>query len=356
MFKLTKPLFLFCETPLHAGSGDELGVIDLPIQREKHTNFPKVEASSLKGALRESFESRLDIKDGKYILKEDDLLLKEYKNLNDTWMVKSKKNEKEVGVEVPKTFYLKEAKKEIQCIKYNQAIFHAFGPEDESNNYEGALGFTDVRLLFFPVKSMKNVFAYITCPRVLKRFKEEMEMAEIKDIPNVPKERTCSEKSPILFTDNQQKKVILEEFTFDVTEDENCTKFADWVYENINKDEKLKTDIVVLKDEDFRDFVTHSTEVITRTKINNETGTVQDGALFTEEYLPQESILYSLVMASPIFNDKKGIFEQPTKDEEAKAVQKFFEKGLSPVFQLGGNATTGKGILRTKFGVGNEKY
>ncbi|MBK9462153.1 MAG: hypothetical protein IPN94_22720 [Sphingobacteriales bacterium] len=31
-----------------------------------------------------------------------------------------------------------------------------------------------------------------------------------------------------------------------------------------------------------------STEVITRTKIDNETGTVEDGALFTEEYLPTE--------------------------------------------------------------------
>lgn len=66
MFKEAKPLFLICETPLHAGSGDELGVIDLPIQREKHTNFPKVEASSLKGALRESFESKCDIEKDSY--------------------------------------------------------------------------------------------------------------------------------------------------------------------------------------------------------------------------------------------------------------------------------------------------
>jgi len=56
MFQISKPLFLICETPLHAGSGDSLGIVDLPIQREKHTSFPKIEASSLKGALREAFE------------------------------------------------------------------------------------------------------------------------------------------------------------------------------------------------------------------------------------------------------------------------------------------------------------
>ena len=58
MFKIARPLFLICETPLHAGSGDALGVVDLPIQRERHTGFPKIEASSLKGALRESFEEK----------------------------------------------------------------------------------------------------------------------------------------------------------------------------------------------------------------------------------------------------------------------------------------------------------
>ena len=57
MYKNAKPLFLICETPLHVGSGSDLGIVDLPIQRERHTNFPKIEASSLKGALREAFEN-----------------------------------------------------------------------------------------------------------------------------------------------------------------------------------------------------------------------------------------------------------------------------------------------------------
>jgi CRISPR-associated protein Cmr4 len=45
-------LGLFTETSLHAGAGQALGVIDLPIQREAHTAWPCVFGSAVKGALR----------------------------------------------------------------------------------------------------------------------------------------------------------------------------------------------------------------------------------------------------------------------------------------------------------------
>ena len=57
MFKDIHPFFLVCESALHVGSGHDLGFVDLPIQREKHTGFPKIESSGLKGCIREAFES-----------------------------------------------------------------------------------------------------------------------------------------------------------------------------------------------------------------------------------------------------------------------------------------------------------
>ena len=60
MFKQAKPLFLIVETPLHAGSGSDLGIVDLPIQREKHTDYPKIEASGLKGSIREIFKTQVE--------------------------------------------------------------------------------------------------------------------------------------------------------------------------------------------------------------------------------------------------------------------------------------------------------
>ena len=52
MFLESKILFIFAETPLHAGTGSGLGAVDLPIQRERSTGYPIVQASGLKGALR----------------------------------------------------------------------------------------------------------------------------------------------------------------------------------------------------------------------------------------------------------------------------------------------------------------
>src|SRR5581483_2990503 len=52
MFEATALLFIYVETPLHAGTARGLGAVDLPIQRERTTGYPIVQASSLKGRLR----------------------------------------------------------------------------------------------------------------------------------------------------------------------------------------------------------------------------------------------------------------------------------------------------------------
>jgi CRISPR type III-B/RAMP module RAMP protein Cmr4 len=52
MFQAACMLYVYAETPLHAGSGRGLGGVDLPIQRERVTGYPIVQASSLKGKLR----------------------------------------------------------------------------------------------------------------------------------------------------------------------------------------------------------------------------------------------------------------------------------------------------------------
>jgi len=117
----------------------------------------------------------------------------------------------------------------------------------------------------------------------------------------------------------------------------------------------LSNRIVILSDNDFKDFTNLSTEVITRTKIDNETGTVASGALFTEEFLPTESILYSLIFASPIFQKKDTDFSKNVKrksDEEAEEVLNFFKKGLDDAkytVQVGGNYSLGKGIVKATF-------
>ena len=340
MFKQAKPLFLIVETPLHAGSGSDLGIVDLPIQREKHTNYPKIEASSLKGAVREIFRTQPDLT-----------------QLRNGWQITS-----------------------VDDPNYLEAIDLTFGPDtsNQSNLHAGALGFTDARLLLFPVKSVAGVFGWITCPAVLERFKHDLSISRpclqfVNEIPESDTITTTSkltvgdEGEPIEDEANSQKKIVLEEYTFTVRPDDQCDEVATWIADNVLPAnvpsynywrDKAKEDIVVLSDNDFRDFVMLSTEVIARTKIDSKTGTVDKkiGGLWYEEYLPTDSILYSLALTSPIFREKdadKGIFQLTSQEkaqncDESEKVMKFFEDGLPDVIQLGGNATIGKGIVRMK--------
>jgi len=97
MFKVKDLMLIIAETPVHAGSGSELGMVDLPIQRECYTGFPKIEASGLKGCLREAFDSILG-----------------------------------------------NGRTEVEII---------FGPE-AGEHHAGAMSITDARILLFPVKSL----------------------------------------------------------------------------------------------------------------------------------------------------------------------------------------------------------
>ena len=44
---------LLAETPIHPGSGQDTGFVDLPVARESATDYPVIVGSSLKGALRD---------------------------------------------------------------------------------------------------------------------------------------------------------------------------------------------------------------------------------------------------------------------------------------------------------------
>ena len=59
----TRILYLFTRTPLHVGAGSSVGAIDQPVQRERHTGFPVIPASSLKG----SFADQLNDAESAYL-------------------------------------------------------------------------------------------------------------------------------------------------------------------------------------------------------------------------------------------------------------------------------------------------
>lgn len=286
-----------CETPLHVGSGDEMGIVDLPIQREKHTGFPKMEASGIKGVFRDYFEKKIE--------------------------------ENKVN------------KNDIKSL---------FGSNEESDNEAekaeaGGLIFTDARLLLFPVKAGKDVFRWITCPYVLQRFARELgrigKQDEESSVEAILRHSNLYEKledgTVYIIQENvkDQKKIQLDEFEFhgERLEDKEANNFLSIVKQIIQHEylkNKLEKGVVLVSDEIFSYFTEMGTQVDTRIRIG-ENGVVVGGALFTEESLPEESILYSIVEEW-----KKGTLQEFTKVLEA---ENFF-------MQFGGDMTIGKGITQ----------
>ncbi|MBK8182919.1 MAG: type III-B CRISPR module RAMP protein Cmr4 [Candidatus Competibacteraceae bacterium] len=100
------------------GAGTAVGLIDNPIQRERHTDYPMMAGSGLKGAVRHHFWSQLD-----------------------------------VGHRQDKVNLLN----------------RLFGPETDASEFAGAISFGDAQLVAFPVRCVKNAFVYTTSPTALAR-------------------------------------------------------------------------------------------------------------------------------------------------------------------------------------------
>ncbi|MBE7444596.1 MAG: type III-B CRISPR module RAMP protein Cmr4 [Planctomycetia bacterium] len=308
MFKEASLMFIYTETSLHAGSGTSLGVIDLPIQREKYTDYPVLQASGIKGAVRDWFEANN-------------------------------------GVE----------KQKIDLI---------FGPDTIGGGGEafaGAATFTDGRLLLFPVRSMMGVFTYTTSCFALNRLKRDLTMAKANADWNVPTEPQGDQVLGV--QENglcEDGKVLLEEYAFDFQANNDVKVIAEWLSQNTFPngaeyqfwEKKIKTDLLILPEDAFKDFVKLSTEVQARIKINNDTKTAASGALFYEETLTPDTLLYSVVMANDPFKDEAN---RPNGLKNAKDIMSFIAKLNGNRAQFGGDTTIGRGIVNIRLLNGGAK-
>ncbi len=295
-------LFLHAQTGLHPGTGTNLGVVDLPVQRERHTQWPVIAAASIKGVLREA------------------------------------------------------CRRYVQAENYSQVdldplIMTVFGPPTaEADKHAGALAVTDARILAFPVRSLCGVFAWITCPSLLDRFNRDLRLVGLPTMGPVPRpepeQAVCVAKSPVLVGGSQ--KIVLEEFEFTGVEGAEALAAAMARYSISVDDEatrqRLSRHLVVLTDDDFTYFVRHATEIVARVGLDYKRKTVKKGALFFQEFLPTETLFYVLVIANS--SRRLGV------EHNGSEVLDFLRNSLPPVLQVGGDETIGKGICRVKVGCG----
>lgn len=228
----TNIISIFTRTPLHIGAGSSVGAIDQPIIRERHTGFPTIPGSAVKGVIA-------------------DLFLNEKRELS------------EEGLSI-------------------------LGSAKGNVGQSGTVSFGEGKLLAFPVRSAKGCFAWVTSPMTVCRWLRDSgvtcELPEVKD-------NAVYAAEALMLSDN---KVLLEGYLLNADKMpaglvEALLKACDdpmW-------QELLPEHLLLASDELLSHFCTASCEIAQHVCIDDETGTAKDGALFNQENVPAETLFYA---------------------------------------------------------------
>lgn len=286
MFENASIAIMYAVTPCHAGSGSALGVVDLPIQRERHTNWPMIQASGVKGAFRANFDRFKN-----NISEESRGEINEFKKLTDS----------------------------------------VFGTS-EGTGYAGSLSIGDARILAFPMRSSAAPFVWITCPAVLKRFQKDLKIANLKDFDasnySVKDNEAINLGSEVL-----KDSILIEEYEVKVTKTEALP-------DSIKDYFKEATRLLLVSDEVFNYGVSNCTQIMAQIKIDSKTGTTADGSLRYQEELPSDTIMYTVIH----WGDTKNSTEEKLK---AEIIKKFITKEvIAQHIQIAGDETCGRGVFQ----------
>lgn len=276
----TRLFHLHALSALHVGTGQGVGAVDLPIARSRATNLPIVAGSAIKGVLRDTFETEKKL---------------DKKTLNALF-----------GADV------------------NTDSVHA-----------GAVAFGDAQLLLLPVRSFAGTVAYATCPFILKRYQRDTQSTF--PIPNIEEAIVVSGS----LLEVNSKKIALEDVDIAINEDQNANTWAEQIAQAVypNNEEwqaELKQRFVILPDNIFSFLSDTATEIRTRIKIDRDTRIVAQGALWSEENLPCETVLWGVL----------GIHE--SRDKSGKTADDLNQLIPSEELniQIGGKHTVGRGLCR----------
>lgn len=234
-------LGLYTETPLHCGAESGAGYVDLPVQRERHTDYPVIPGSTLKGVLRDELREKLD---------------------------------------------------DLEAL---------FGTPDAKS--PGTVSFGDGILVAFPVRSSGAPFHWVTCPFVLERVFRALGRPRSVDPPPAKSGWAAgAEGEEVLLDEVRLEKkphAYLAQWAaalLDLLPDD-AKGFA---YTR----QLLPDRLVVACDEDFKELIQVGTEVVTRIKLNYLGTTVNldakehkdkkpedlQGNMFVEEVVPPETL------------------------------------------------------------------
>jgi CRISPR-associated protein Cmr4 len=303
----SKAYLLHALSPLHVGTGQSVGVIDLPLMRMRATGIPFVPGSSLKGVLRELRRPALEGGDA--------------------------------GARHAAVFGPKREKP---------------GPDgDVAGDFSGALVVGDARLLALPVRSFVGTFALVTSPLLLALAGRDLGgLAGGKDAPPEvkPLRRRGARVASLQESVNVylrpggsgSHRVYLEDLDVELEQDGDpaLAVWARLLARALPEAERaLLTRRLVLVDDETMSFLWETaTQVDTRVSIDPKTGTAAKGQLWTEESLPAETLMVGVMGATRSLH--------PAHKLEAGEVLAEALSQEGTVVQLGGKATVGRGRCR----------
>lgn len=296
----TKILTLFTRTPLHVGAGASVGAVDQPIIRERHTRFPVIPGSSLKGVLA-------------------DLFLEEGTNVKKVF--RKDKDGKTTD------------KYDLVRIEGGDA-WKLFGDNSNEKGRAGAgtLLVGESKLLAFPVRSAKGCFAWITCPTALRRFARDTGRNVTVPAFGPGQENRVYPADGLLLNG---RSVLLEEYALQLNgplPDGLVDALSNLASENEVWSE-LKDKLAVVSDEMFQYFVENDCEIAQHNCIDDENGVVKGGALFNQENIPSETMFYCILRSEN---------EQDLATLEIKLGKE------NNLLQIGADVTTGLGWCSVK--------
>ena len=298
----TRLTLIHAMSPLHAGTGQSVGAIDLPIARERPTGIPLIPGSSIKGALR-----------------------------------------------------ARSAGKDPQKTR------DVFGPDTAaSSEHSGSVQFSDAHLLLMPVRSIRGTFAWVTSPYLIRKFARGAREAgfDLADLPGSPGAQSCCVLSDTLtVTAGAIRKVVFEDLDFIVAGEQTAAlqafagKLSGELFPESSADStewrKSLIDRICLIDDDIMSLVLETaTEVNAHIRLDNDTKTVAQGALWYQESLPAETVLAGIAVASKV-SAVKGRSEC-----SAKELLDHVASLTDGLVQLGGKATVGQGSCFVRFSGG----
>lgn len=284
-------LGLYTETALHCGAEGGTGHVDLPIQRERHTHYPVIPGSTIKGVLRDELA--------------------------------------DLG------------KERIDAI---------FGTEDAQG--PGTVSFGDGMIVAFPVRSSGAPFHWVTCPFVLERVFRCLGNKLTVKPPAPDRAWGGGEKEEsVLLEEIRLQTTPKSDFFGDGSSAIGEILRLLPGGENFEYTRKLfARRLLIVSDADFRELVETGTEVLTRIKLNlygttrtlkreslteeeNQLASDTDlqGNLFVEEVVPPETLFLAPLRAGGLAEDLVSALKS------------------RPVIRLGGDETIGRGLTHATF-------